>query len=224
MLKWQYHRKISLIAKSHITRCHLRCDTWTSRAVGSELLLSTFTRYESIFLLFYCQGKYHSASRSESLKPPGAIYRFMCIHLHRWTQPWTRPEMDGCAALIRSGRCDQSPVYYGINSQARLHNWGRERAAGMQADKKCARWIRSSYIHTSLALMSLICLPLLLPLAALHRFTTAAAMLGYINLQPDRAAQSLMSERSRISRTTRWGKRDRHRRLSVRLRNHISGN
>lgn len=134
-----------------------------------------------IFYSFYCQGKYHSTSQSESLKPPGAIYRFMCIHLHRWTQSWTRPEIDGCAALILSGRCERSPVYYSVNSQARLHNWGGERAAGMHADKKCACWIRSSYIHTSLALMSVISLPLLLPLAVLHRFTTAAAMLGYIN-------------------------------------------
>lgn len=50
------------------------------------------------------------------------------------------------------------------------------------------------------ALMSPARLPLFLPLTVLHRSTTAAAMLGYINLQPDCAASRLMSESSRIFR------------------------
>lgn len=40
-------------------------------------------------------------------------------------------------------------------------------------------------------------------------FHNSGGHVGLYKLQPDRAAQSLMSERSRISRTTRWGKRER---------------
>lgn len=49
---------------------------------------------------------------------------------------------------------------------------------------------------------------------------TAAAMLGYINLQPDCAAQCLMSESRHIFRETRRRKGGHHR-LSVQLRNQI---
>lgn len=186
----------------------------------TSALLATYTGYEAFFLFIYLffllPWQYHSVSWSEASL--GAK-----IHLCGWIQSWIRPQINSCIIMIKSCTVYRLPFIISFIQRPVYTTKVQETADTLKDASTILQIKHECYIYASCLfhLRLLWCLWLgSSRLAVLHRSTTAAAMLGYVNLRPDCAAQCLMSESSQFFRTTRWRKRG-HRRPPVSLRNQI---
>lgn len=210
--------------------CPLVCPEMFTTTSAGPILAAHTHRIWSHFLL---PRQYPSTLRSESLKPPWVVYRSICIHLSRWIQSRIRPQINSCVIMIKS--CTVYRLLFIIAFiylwEASLHNyWHTQISFHYFAEKMCMLNRKQLYLClfvfiTSLpALISLISLPLSIPLALPRGFRTAAAMLGYTNLQPDWCSAALnvwiKSDSPALFRTTRWRTREHHC-LPVHLPNQI---